>query len=114
MAVVLTNKIPQQAVALGNVRARIVNVALALNDYVTGGIAVSAASVSLNELYGAVVIGQDGTAVGYVPVWDAVNNKILLFQNVNPAAAGGADVVLNQVGNGASTAITLRLLVFGV
>ena len=114
MAVVVTNKIVQQGASLGNIRARIVNVALATNDYLTGGVAVTAAAVGLNEIYGAVVIGQDGTTQGYLPVWDQVAGKLMLFQNVNPAAAGGADIVFNQVGNGSSVASTFRLLIFGV
>lgn len=110
MAVTITNKIVQQAFAIGNLRGRIVDVALATNDYVTNGVAVSAAAVGLNEIYGAVVIGQDATEVGYLPVWDQVNLKLKLHQDVTPAATAA----FVEVGNGASTAVTFRLLVIGV
>lgn len=114
MAVTITNKIPQQGVSVGGLKARVVNVALATNDYLTGGVAVSAASVNLNEIYGAIVVGQDGTAVGYLPVWDAANAKVLLFQSIDPASAGGANTPLVQVSNAVSVAVTVRLYVLGV
>lgn len=114
MAVVKTNKIPQQAASLGGLRARIIDVALATNDYTTGGIAVLPSEVSLAEIYGVAVLGQDAAVVGYLPVWDQVNGKVLLFQQTDPAAVGGANVALVQVTNASSTAVTFRLLVLGV
>jgi len=93
-------------VAVGQLRGRIHDIALATNDYATGGIAVTAANVGLNEIIGAVVLGQVATTTGYVPVWDQTAKKVMFFEQ----DAGGA---LAEVANGSSTAITVRLLVLG-
>lgn len=109
MAVTVTNKIPQQALSVGNIRGRVVTVTLALNDYLTGGVAVTPASVNLAEIYGAVVIGQDSVGAGYLPVWRTDTNKLQLFQSTT-----GAPNILVELPNATSVASTFRLLVLGV
>lgn len=92
------------AVAVGQLRAVPFDVVLATNDYLTGGISFSE-MLPFSELLGASVIAQ--TAVGYVPAVIVANKKLMLFEQ----DAGGA---LAEVGNGSSTAVTIRLLAFGI
>lgn len=98
-----------QALTFGNLRARLVDVALsATTDYLTGGTAVSAGDVNLSEIFGAIVVGVTGTAAAKAqqPKWDQANQKLMLF-----VGAAGVDV---EQANAANIVITVRLLVFGV
>lgn len=52
---------------------------------------------------------------GYVPVYDHTDQKLLLYIGKDPGAAGGADVVLQQVGNtiDASACAGMRVTAYG-
>src|SRR4051794_25470225 len=67
-----------------------------LGTYASGGIAVTKASfdlpVSLDDL-------RVDSAGGYVFRWDKTNAKVMAYIGKDPAAAGGADVVLQEVGS---------------
>lgn len=92
----------------GGLRVTIFDVVLATNDYVSDGISLASLVPGGTTLVGAVVLGQVGTLVGYVPVVDITNSKIALFES------GTADAALDQVDNGASTAVTVRVAVWSV
>lgn len=97
--------------SIGSLHAEVIDLALAANDYVTGGIAIS--SYISGTAIGALVLAQtQATPVGYSVVFDEADSKVMLFEQTDPAAAGGANTALVEVTNGSSSAITLRLLVF--
>lgn len=78
-----------------------------VGDYATGGIALDLGS---NESLATVVL----TAPGYVCHWDRDNQKIVLYRQKDPAAAGGADIALPEVGNGTTlSSMTLRGIAVG-
>jgi|FLYL01.1.fsa_nt_gi hypothetical protein len=108
MAVTKTNALPQQQVTLGTIKGVIRDIALAANDYVTGGISF-ADQHPFSELLGAVPIGQSGNGAGYHVVVDIANEKVRFFEEESVAAGGP----LLEVANGAGVAVTVRLLILG-
>jgi hypothetical protein len=69
---------------------------LSLGVYATGGVAVSRTTFdlpcSLRDL-------RVDSAGGYVFAWDRTNAKVLAYRQKDPAAAGGADIALPEVGD---------------
>src|SRR4051794_20695638 len=61
------------------------------SSYPTGGEVVD---VSGNESFDVLIAGSKN---GYVFSWDAANQKLLAYVSKDPAAAGGADIALQQV-----------------
>lgn len=110
MAVTISNSIPQQGIAMGNMRGRVVDIALtATTDYLTNGTAITPSQVNLNEIYGATFVGfSAGTtaAKAQQPKWDQANLKIMLF-----VGAAGVDV---EQTNAANIIVTMRWLFVGV
>lgn len=105
MAATVTVTNPQEAFqAIGSLRAAIITVTLATNDYVTGGIDFSAL-LPAGEFLGAAVLSSTGAGnVVQIPVVDVTNKKLLLM-----IGAAGVNV---QAANGSSTAQVVRLLTF--
>lgn len=64
------------------------------NSYPTNGEAVTFGT-NMREPLGAVL----APTAGYVFEYDAANKKIKAFRQKDPAAAGGADIALPEVGN---------------
>lgn len=76
---------------------------VSLGTYATGGVAVTAATFGLTTLYAVIPLGParktDATdAVLYS--YDSTNSKLVAYRQKDPAAAGGADIALPEVGNG--------------
>src|SRR5690349_15935560 len=65
-------------------------------SYPTGGEPFDAASNVRFEK----VLTDGGMAGGYVTAWDPANQKLKIHRQKDPAAAGGADIALPEVGNG--------------
>lgn len=64
------------------------------NSYPTGGEAIDATGdIGYKRFCPA------GASDGYVPIWDKTNQKLKLFRQKDPAAAGGADIALPEVAN---------------
>lgn len=88
--------------SVGNVRQTIGTGNLG-NPYASGGIAVSAAQVGLG-----VILDLDvQPAGGYVFEYVKSTGKVKAYDNKDPAAAGGADLALPEVG-----AIDLSTILF--
>lgn len=79
------------------------------NPYATGGIAVAASQFGLGQLE-ALVIEAAG---GYVFEWVASTGKIKAYDQKDPAAAGGADIALPEVGAIDLSGITFRCIAIG-
>jgi hypothetical protein len=110
MAATVTNKIVQQAVSFGNLRARIVDVTLD-SSYVTGGYAVTPAQVSLAEIYGATVLGNDAAATtSPVAIWNQSTGKLQAF-----VSNGASPALLNEApGTTNLAAVVVRVMFIGV
>jgi alpha-D-ribose 1-methylphosphonate 5-phosphate C-P lyase len=101
-----------QAVAFAGFRARLVDVLPAASDYPTGGYAISANSLGLSEVLGAIVLGLNNTAVTTGVLWqyNVSTGKLQAF-----ASNGAAPALLAEVA--ASTDLSaekVRVLVLGV
>ena len=70
---------------LGNQRRAIVDVTMS-NSYTTGGEAVAAADLDLDDIEDAVVM-EGATTGGYVPRYDTATDKLLLFDAGTEVAA---------------------------
>jgi hypothetical protein len=76
--------------------------------YATGGVAVDPAK---NELVEFVFTGASS---GYVSAWDSVNQKLLVYRQKDPGAAGGADIALVEVANAVDlSGVTFKFAGFG-
>jgi hypothetical protein len=65
------------------------------NSYASGGESLTAANVGLQKiLFMSLNQGEDG----YVYKYDYTNSKVLAYVSKDPAAAGGADIVLQEAG----------------
>lgn len=90
----------------GQLRATIFDVVLATNDYVTNGIDLSSFLPS-GDFVGAVILGTTGAGAGVGALRPHINittKKLMLFEG-----AAGDDA---EEGNGASDAVTVRVLAF--
>lgn len=68
------------------------------SSYPTGGEALAASDIDGLESQIDVLIAFSGQS-GYVFDYDKTNEKVLVYQQKNPADAGGADIPLPEVGN---------------
>jgi hypothetical protein len=77
-----------------------------LGTYATNGVAVTKTTFDLPVSLDDLRIDPTG---GYVFEWDKTNAKIKAYRQKDPAAAGGADIPLPEVGNGVDiSSITFR------
>ena len=71
-------------------------------SYPTGGYAVTPSTFGLRKI---THIDPGGiTTGGYGVSWDKTNSKLKLFRTKDPAAAGGADIVMQEVANATNVA----------
>lgn len=68
-----------------------------IGTYATGGVAVTKATF---DLWHSLVDLRLDSSAGYLPRYDLANLKIMVYDQKDPAAAGGADIALPEVGNG--------------
>lgn len=84
---------------------------LNLGAYATGGVAVTKALFDLPVSLDHIDIGA---SAGYIAEWDKTNGKVKVYDQKDPAAAGGADIALPEVGNAVSlAAVNFRFLAQG-
>jgi hypothetical protein len=84
------------------------------NSYATGGYAVGAGAISGQGVKIERVAYLNATGSGYVSDFDLTNQKVKFRINKDPGAAGGADVVLPEVGNTTDlSAVTIPFVAFG-
>lgn len=83
---------------------------MTLGTYAAGGIAVTKAQLDLPVSITDVHVQSSG---GYVPRWDATNGKVMLYVGKDPGNAGGADVVLQEVGSVDVSGTTFRFTAWG-
>lgn len=104
MAATVSIPFPQEAFqSLGALRGTLIRVTLATNDYVTGGIDVSA-SLPSGDVVGAVVLANTGAgAVTQIPSFDSTNKKLQLVKGTAGANA--------EVTSGTSDAQVVTILV---
>lgn len=112
MAATLKVAAPQQAFAVGGLRARIIDVSFAATDYPTGGYPITPASVNLSEIYGVAVIGENIAAFTTSPYFkhNVLTGKLQAF-----VSNGASPAFLNEAP--AATDISahkVRLLIVGV
>jgi len=69
---------------------------IALGTYATNGVAVTKATFDLWHSLADLRVDPAG---GYVPRFDLANSKVLVYDQKDPAAAGGADIPLPEVAN---------------
>lgn len=69
---------------------------MTLGTYAANGIAVTKAQLDFPVQISDVRVDPSG---GYVPTWDRTNGKVKLFIGKDPGNAGGADIVLQEVGS---------------
>lgn len=80
------------------------------SSYPTGGEALTAANLGLTTL----LVVVPSCPAGYVAEYDYANSKLLMYRQKDPAAAGGADIPLPEVGNTISLAtVTVRIFAIG-
>lgn len=80
-----------------------------LGTYASGGIAVSAGQVGLGQIDELQVM----PAGGYVFEYVKSTGKVKAYDQKDPAAAGGADIALPEVGAIDISAITFRFQAIG-
>lgn len=89
--------------SIGSLVATFIEVTLATNDYVTGGIDFSSELPGGTSLHGAIVVQSTGTGgLTQIPVIDRVNKKLVLLK--------GTAGVNAEVSNGTSDAQVVRIL----
>jgi hypothetical protein len=104
MAVTVTIKNQNSGVTVGTINLG--------TGYTTGGVAVSGGQLGCPN---SLVHLDCSPAGGHVFEWDQTNGKIKAYRQKDPAAAGGADIALPEVGNGTDlSAITARFEAVGV
>ena len=85
---------------------------MTLGTYASGGIAVTASQL---ELPGGTL--QDlrvDSSGGYVPRWNSSTGKVMVYLQKDPAAAGGADIALPELGAVDISATAFRFRAEGV
>lgn len=85
---------------------------LTLGTYASGGIAVTAAQFELPG--GSLQDLRVDPSGGYVPRWNSSTGKVQVYLNKDPANAGGADVVLPELGTVDISATAFRFRAEGV
>lgn len=84
--------------------------AISLGTYATNGVAVTARNLELSRV-DELDVSPSG---GYIFEYDSTNKKIKAYRQKDPAAAGGADIPLPEVGNAVDlSAITPRFFASG-
>lgn len=68
---------------------------MTLGTYAAGGVAVTHSTFELPATLDDLRVDSAG---GYVARFDKANLKVMLYQQKDPAAAGGADIPLPEVG----------------
>lgn len=107
MAATLSSPVPQAAEqSIGSFHATLIRVTLAVNDYVTGGIDLSA-KVPSGTVLGAEIINSTGAgALTQIPSFNATSKKLVLIK--------GTAGVNAEVSNGSSDAMVVDLFVYTV
>lgn len=85
---------PAGRVVAGNQKVR--RGTLTLGTYATSGVAVTGAQC---ELYGTLQELKVFPSAGYIFEWLPATGKVLAYDQKDPAASGGADIALPEVGN---------------
>jgi len=103
-------KAPNAGGSFGGLKVHIAEVVV--GTYATGGLAFTAGDFEMAAIK-FVCFGGPSTG-GYIPVWDRANGKLMVFITKDPGAAGGANVVLQEVGNGVDlSAVKFQTLFLG-
>lgn len=101
----------------GGKRMNVVNITFD-SSYPTGGEAVTPNQLGLQAIDTVLCFpsyASSNPTGCVIPVWDQANKKILVFQQTDPAASGGANVGLVQFTDTASLAnLTITVLAIGV
>lgn len=80
------------------------------SSYPTGGEALTAANLGLSKVEFVSIQSKDG----YVFNYDYTNSKVLVYITKDPADTGGADVVLQQVGDTTNLSALTGVKVFAI
>lgn len=98
----------------GGNRTEYLGTIAATGTYTTAGDTVDATANERFAWLHAQGGGTTATGLGYVFNWNAATQKLVALRQKDPAAAGGADIALPEVGNGtdltALTAVPFRAL----
>jgi hypothetical protein len=81
--------------------------------YPTGGEPLSRASLGFAATVDPEFSVECEISAGYVSEYDHVNSKLIVYDQKDPAAAGGADIALPQVGNGVALTNVVRVKATG-
>lgn len=96
---------------IGPYRTRTVDISFAAADYATGGYAISANSLGLNEVLGASVLGINNAAVTSSPMfqYNVNTGKLQAF-----GAAGSVTGLTELAAAADISAVKVRVLFYGV
>lgn len=84
------------------------------NSYPTGGEALAASDLGFALTNDPEFHVVAHSTAGYVTEYDHTNKKLKVYRQKDPAAAGGADIALPEVGNTADlSAVTVRVTAYG-
>jgi hypothetical protein len=83
------------------------------NPYTAGGYSVGGGAISGQGVKLERVAFFNATGAGYVSDFDVANQKVKFRLNKDPAAAGGADVVLPEAGAIDLSGVTIPFVAFG-
>lgn len=87
-----------QPVPIGDRWMNVVSVAFDAS-YPTGGLSLKPTDLGFTSAADPEWHIHIGPQAGYIFVYDYTNQKLLAYDQKDPAAAGGADIALPQVGN---------------
>lgn len=83
-------------------------------SYPTGGEALTKADLGFAATVDPTFNVTAQPTAGYIPEYDHVNSKLLMYRQKDPAAAGGADIALPQVADTADLSlVTVRVVASG-
>lgn len=83
---------------------------LNLGTYASGGVAVDRTTFSLDH---SLVDLDVKSASGYIARWDKPTAKVMVYDQKDPAASGGADIALPEVGAVDLSAVLFRFTAIG-
>lgn len=91
-----------------------VSTVLMSNSYTTGGESVTKGDLGFASTVDPTFEVRVTPSAGYIGEYDHVNSKLKVYDQKDPAAAGGADIALPQVGNTTDlSAVTFRVIATG-
>jgi hypothetical protein len=109
--------------SLGNLRAELVTLQPAANDYVTGGYLIqgiggvteNTGNIGLDKVLFVIPAGDNGTTTGFLLRWNTATSKLQVLESPAVAAAPSTAAPFTEVAAGTNlAAFAFQLLLFGL